>query len=54
MSPLSKDETHRDGSNLFIVIKLLFIFWTMSQVLLSWTPLTEFGINKYIFISILI
>ena len=46
-NPLSKDETRRDGSNPFIIISSLnhYSFCeTMSQVLLSWTPLTEFNV----------
>ena len=48
-SPLSKDETRRDGSIPFIVMLSLnhYSFCeTMSQVLLSWTPFTEFGLRS--------
>ena len=44
-SPLSKDETRRDGSNPLAVIlslKHCSVCETMSQVLLPWTPLVEF------------
>ena len=53
-SPLSKDETRRDGSIPFIVILSLnhYSFCeTMSQVLLSWTPLTEFDNRLNILVS---
>ena len=50
MSALIQDETCRNRSILFIAIMLLNprSFWkTMSQVLLSWTSLTDFDLRLY-------
>ena len=48
MSLMNKDETRRDSSNPFIIIELLnhYLFCkTICQVLLSWTPVTEFDLR---------